>query len=317
LLVRSVGFVVIAAFLIFPVTAAANDSAVVSAPVLAPGDTWTYHTNTSLATGLSLAGRVKLTVTAHRSTQVEGRIYDAYVMAVGGSGTANGMFSTQIGTTQASGDWTIAGQEVFDARGLKLLLSVLDLEANGTLHTNPIPLPFALSVQNTTSFPIDNDPWQFPLAVGATGVVTSRMNFSEDFRIIYYGSNPTPTHSAGQLWWNVTYAIGTSQGVDTPAGHFDAYPIRQTFADGSVTTSYYAPAAGNTARTEARNHNATVGTADLVAYRYQALEPPTFLGLTTDRWAIVVLAIGGAGVLFAWWFRRKRRLAREQNPPPT
>src|SRR3989442_9855631 len=37
-------------------------------------------------------------------------------------------------------------------------------------------------------------------------------------------------------------------------------------------SSFFAPVAGNHARTEAHNGTSTVGTADLVSYRYQALD---------------------------------------------
>src|SRR5213076_1491660 len=153
-------------------------------------------------------------------------------------------FATQFGSTRASGEWTVSGREIVDAHGLEILSSVIDLEANGTLHTNPIPLPFALSVQNTTSYRLEGDPWQFPLAVGATASLSTRMNFSEDFRLVYYGVSPTPTHVAGLAWSNMTYDIQAAVGIDTPAGHFEAYPIRETFADGSFTVSFFAPVAG-------------------------------------------------------------------------
>jgi hypothetical protein len=288
----------------------------VNGPLLAPGDMWTYRTNTSLATGLILDGRVTLTVIARGSSAVEDRMYDSYVMSVSGSGSAAGRFVTPVGSIEASGEWTVTGREIVDARGLKILSSVLDLEANGTLHTNPIPLPFELTVQNTTSYRRDADLWQFPLTVGMTAVLSSRMNFSQDFRLIYGGS-PTPTHSVGQSWWNVTYDIGAGLGIDTPAGRFEAYPIRETYPDGSFTVSFFSPVAGNHARTEAHNRTSSVGAADLVSYRYQALEPPTFLGLTTDRWAIIAITIGAVGIALVWWYRRRKRPVSMTVPPPS
>ncbi len=313
---RSIGFLALAALFILP-TAAPSNPAVVNGPVLAPGDSWTYRTNTSLATGLALDGLVTLTVTAHGSTEVEGRTYDAYTMSVSGSGSATGTFATQFGSTRASGEWTVSGREILDARGLKILSSVIDLEANGTLHTNPIPLPFALSVQNTTSYRLEEDPWQFPLTVGTTAYLSSQMNFSEDFRLVYYGVSPTPRHVAGLTWSNATYDVQAAVGIDTPAGRFDAYPIRETFADGSFTLSFFAPVAGNHARTEAHNGTSTVGTADLVSYRYQALEPPTFLGLTTDRWVLAAIGIVAVGIALVWWYRKRKRPAALPGPPQT
>ncbi len=313
---RTIGFLAIVALFVLP-TAAPSSPAVVNGPLLVPGDTWTYRTNTSLETGLSLDGHVTLTVTAHGATEVEGRTYDAYVMSVTGSGSATGTFATQVGSLQASGEWTVSGREILDAHGLKILSSVIDLEANGTLHTNAIPLAFLLSVQNSTSYRLEGDPWQFPLTVGATASLSSRMNFSEDFRLVYYGASLTPTHVAGLTWSNMTYDIQAVIGIDTPAGRFEAYPIRETFADGSFTVSFFAPVAGNHARTEAHNGTSTVGTADLISYRYQALEPPTFLGLTTDRWAFAAIGFVAVGIALVWWYRRRKRPAALPGPPPT
>jgi hypothetical protein len=310
--VRAIGYLLLAAVLVSASTVEAATNVSVDAPSLTVGDTWTYRTNTSLTRSLALEGRVTLTVTGRGLTSVEGHAFDAYTLDVAGKGTASGTVVTRFITAQASGEWHVTGRELVDVRGLKILSTVLDLEANGTLHTNPIPLPFLLSVQNTTSYRLDADPWQFPLTVGATTVVSSRMNFSEDFHLVYTGFSPPPTHSAGIVWWNVTYGLEASMGIDPPAGHFDAYPIRETFPDGSVTVSFFAPAAGNHARTEAHNRTSTVGTADLVSYRYQALEPPTFLGLTSERWALVAIVIGVVGAVLIWWTRRKRK----PTPPP-
>ena len=312
---RSLGWLALAALLVLPAATAAAETTTVNGPALAPGDHWTYRTNTSLATGLALHGLVTLTVTSHAPTEVEGRSFDAYIMSVTGTGTASGTFALRFGgSAQASGAWTLSGQQVVDARGLKILSSVLDLEANGTIHTNSIPLAFELSVQNTTSFRIDSDPWQFPLTVGATSQVTRRMNFTEDFRLVYFGGSPNPSRTAGIIWWNASYSVEAATAVDTPAGHFDAYPIRESQPDGSETLSFFAPVAGNHARTEARNGTTQLGTAELVSYRYQALEPPTFLGLTTDRWAFVAIGASAAGVLVVWWLRRRRKPATRDEP---
>jgi len=207
-----------------------------------------------------------------------------------------------------------------DARGLKILSTVLDLEANGTLHTNPVPLPFALSVQNTTYYGLDADLWQFPLTVGMTAVVSSQMNFSEDFRF-FYGLQSTPLHTQGSLWWNATYTLEAQVAVDTPAGHFDAYRVRQAAPDGTYGLFYYAPATGNDARTEAYNGTTEVATSELAAYRYQALEPARFLGLTSTDWAIAGTAVAiVVGAIAIVWLRRRRHSRppdSEANQPRT
>jgi hypothetical protein len=314
--VRAIGYLLLAAVLVSASTAEAAMNVSVNAPNLTVGDMWTYRTNTSLTRSFVLEGRVTLSVTGRGLTSVEGHTFDAYTLAVAGSGRASGTVVTRSVSVRASGEWRITGREFVDVRGLKILSTVLDLEANGTLQTT-IPLPFLLSVQNTTSYRLDADPWQFPLSVGGTAVVSSRMNFSEDFHLVYTGFSPPPTHSAGIVWWNVTYGLEAAMGIDPPAGHFDAYPIRATYPDGSVTVSFFAPSAGNHARTEAHNRTSTVGTADLVSYRYQSLEPPTFLGLTSDRWALVAIVIGVGGVVLIWWTRRKRKPTPPPATPPT
>src|SRR5438132_5425043 len=112
------------------------------------------------------------------------------------------------------------------------------------------PDPIALCAQRPDHNVVSTQwrPWQFPLTVGATASLSTRMNFSEDFRLVYYGVSMTPTHVAGLAWSNMTYDIQAAVGIDTPAGHFEAYPIRETYADGSFTVSFFAPVSGNHAR---------------------------------------------------------------------
>lgn len=298
---------------------AVSDTAVsVNAPGLAPGDFWTYRTNTSLS-GLSLDGRVTLTVTGHAPTVVEGTAYDAYAISISGTGTAEGTFEADFGSTVASGAWNLTGQEWIEARGLKVLSTVLDLEAEGTLRTQPVRLPFALRVQNTTSYRLSADVWGFPLQVNDSAVVSTKMNFSTDFGLSF-GLPTPPVHSAGLVWWNVTYALQPPIDVATQAGSFDSYPIRERFPDGSSTLYYYAPAAGYHARTVAHNETSEIGSTELVAYRYQALEPGRFLGLTTNQWGIVAVPIAIGITLFVWWRRRRPRSRQPMTaslPPPT
>src|SRR5438046_9817378 len=138
------------------------------------------------------------------------------------------------------------------------------------------------------------------------------MNFAEDFRLVYFGGGPNPSRTAGIIWWNASYSIEAATSVETLAGHFDAYPIRESEPDGTETVSFFAPVAGNHARTEARNGTTQVGTADLVSYRYQALGPPTSLGLATDRWAFVTVGAAPPTVLvWGGFVRRRKRASRD------
>ena len=286
-----------------------------SGPLLTVGDSWTYRTNTSIGGAFFLGGDVTVTTTGRGLQSVDGIMYDAVRFSLSGAGTANGTVATQFGPTRASGNWVLSGNEVFESAGLKLVSSVLDLEASGTLHTAPVAFPFQLSVQNTTTFRIVEDSWRFPLGIGNSSVVASRMNFSEDSRF-FYGLQTTPSHTQGSLWWNVTYALETPVAVDTPAGHFDSYRFREAAPDGTYSLLYYAPATGNDARTEAYNGTAKVATSELTSYRYQALEPARFFGLTGTDWAITGIAAeaAGGGVLVFWLRIRRRPTPPDRRP---
>lgn len=284
-----------------------------SGPRLTGGDSWTYRTNTSLGGAFYLRGDVTLTATGNEPFSVGGTTYDAVRFSLSGTGTANGSVPTDLGSTPASGTWVLSGSQVLESAGLKVISSILDLEASGTLHVAPVAIPFQLSVQNTRTFQILDDSWRFPIEIGNTSVVATRMNFTEDFRLVY-GLQTTARHTLGNPWWNVTYALETQIALDTPAGHFDAYRIRESAPDGTYSLFYYAPAAGNDARTESYKGTSQVATTELTSYRYQALEPARFLGLTGADWAIVGLVVGAIAItVAAWWLRRHRGSA----PPRT
>jgi hypothetical protein len=299
------------------IVGAAADPLTVEGPRLVRGDYWTYRTNTSLASGLTLEGRVTLTVTDRSTIAVEGTPYDVYNLSLSGGGTAAGTFVTQLGSTKATGSWVLTGWDLAEVGGLKRLWTVLDLEANGTLDWNPVPVPFALRVQNTTRYQLAANTWAFPLRVGNSTVIEARLNFTEDVDLVLPFST-NPTHTIGLAWWNVTYSVGSPVRIDTSVGAFDTFPIDETYSDGTSTRFFFAPVAGNYVRTETRNETSELSTTDLVAYRYQALEPPRFLGLTLDQWAIAVAVIGGVATGFVWWWRKRRRPRTDEAvvPPP-
>lgn len=308
-----IGPIVIALLLLF--AAASTPSETANGPTLTPGDTWTYRTNTSLAAGFYLNGRASLTVLEHAAFAVEGATFDAYRIRVNGSGTAAGTFATQFGSAPASGTWVLTGQETVESEGLKTVASVLDLEASGTLQTQPVPIDFQLSAQNTTTYRLIEDAWRFPLAVGTSAVVRSEINFSEDFRLSF-DILTTPTHSSGLAPWDVAYRIEASAPLDTPAGRFDAFPIRQAYPDGTVNVFFYAPAAGNNVRTETYNGTEAVATTELTSYRYQALEPARFLGLTLSDWTIVAIVVTAGTVAVLLLRRWMRRPTKPPAAPP-
>src|SRR2546427_678028 len=122
-------------------------------------------------------------------------------------------------------------------------------------------------------------------------------------------------------WWNATYTLEAQVAVDPPAGNFDASRIRQATPDGTYGLFYYAPATGNDARTEAYNGTTEVATSELTSYRYQALEPARFLGLTATDWAIAGTAVAVVvGAIAIVWLRRRRHSRppdSEANQPRT
>jgi len=309
--VRASPFLAVLAFALLTLLVFSDRGVAVSGPLLSPGDSWTYRTNTSIGGAFYLVGDVTLRTKGSERVSVDGTTYDAVRFTLSGAGTANGTVATQLGPVRASGSWVLSGNEVLESAGLKVISSVLDLEASGTLHAEPVAIPFQLSVQNTTTFRIVEDPWRFPLGIGNSSVVASRMNFSEDFRF-FYGLQTPPSHTQGSLWWNVTYALETQVAVDTPAGHFDSYRFREAAPDGTYSLLYYAPATGNDARTEAYNGTAKVATSELTSYRYQALEPARFFGLAGTDWAIagIAAAVVGGGVVLFWL-----RIRRQSTPP--
>ena len=308
------------AFALLTLLVVSDRSLAVSGPLLSSGDSWTYRTNTSIDGAFYLVGDVTLTTKGGERVSVDGTTYDAVRFTLSGAGTANGTVATQLGPVRASGSWVLSGNELLESAGLKVISSVLDLEASGTLHAEPVAIPFQLSVQNTTTFRLVDDSWRFPLEIGNSSVVARQMNFSEDFRF-FYGLQSTPLHTQGRLWWNATYTLEARVAVDTPAGHFDTYRIRQAAPDGTYGLFYYAPATGNDARTEAYNGTTKVATSQLTSYRYQALEPARFFGLTVTDWAIagtaVAIVVGAVAIV---WLRRRRHSRppeSESNQPRT
>lgn len=277
------------------------------------GDWWTYQTNSTFEGGLTLGGQATLTVTAVGPERVDGVTIDGVRMSVRGEGTAAGNFTSRFISAPASGVWVLSGEEIMEMSGFKVASSVLDLEANGTLHTQPLPIPFRLSAQNTSTHRFVSDSWHLPLGIGNSTVIRSELNFTEDFEIL---GIPGPSiHASGRVAWNTTYAIEAEIAIDTAAGRFDSYRIRQTLADGSSALLYFAPAVGNYARTESRNGTSEVASAELVAYRYQSLEPSRFIGFAADEWALVVLLVAAAVAGLLVW-RHWQRRPREETPPP-
>ncbi|HKZ98981.1 MAG TPA: hypothetical protein VJ326_05275 [Thermoplasmata archaeon] len=290
-------------------------SARADAPALRVGDSWTYRTNTSFAEGFVLNGTARFTLAARGNVSVEGTDHDAFRVEIRGEGAIHGEVPVNGGSVPISGTWDLVGEELLTASGLKVVSSLLELLAQGV--TQPFSQPFVLRVRNLTRFTILDDSWRFPVDVGDAGSVRSRFNASEDVSFRYSLFDDT-SNSNGTGERTLAYRVESRSDVQTPAGRFEAYAIRETWPDGRYDVLHFAAAVGNNARTQSYNETgAQVATTELVAYRYQALEPATFLGLTATGWAIGLIVASVTTAAASWAWRRRRMALRPPPTPPT
>lgn len=305
-LVRALAVLVALALVGGAGTAAASS---VDRPSWTAGDFWTYRTNTTLTPGLNLTGNATSTVTGMQSTAVGGSSVDAYEVVLTGSGVASGVLSTRNGSVSLHGRWILTGEERFEPTSLHPIYSLLDLSVNGTYEYG-IPLPFSLRVQNTTTFRILSDGWPYPMVVGTAGNVTEAYNFTQDLYSPFIGH----LHESGGGAWTLGFSLSDAVTLATPAGSFPAYPLRMDLPDGTWQLSFFSPAAGNDLRTESHDAGGNLtALTTLVSYRYQAAEPPTFLGLTLVEWAVLLPVVAVAGAIA---FLLLRRFRGAKGPPP-
>lgn len=289
------------------VVAGSGSAAAVERPSWTPGDFWTYRTNITVIPGLNLAGSATSEVTGTYPTGTGGGTVNAIRTVLSGSGTAGGNVTTSNGTIIITGQWTLTGETRLEPRDLHPVYSLIDLSVNGSYHFAapfPVPLPFALRLQNTTTYAILSDSWNYPLVVGSSGNLTAAYNFTEDL----YRPLANPLHLNGTGRSTFAFSVSAAVSLATGAGTFEAYPVREDNPDGSWQRAYYSPAVGNDVRTESYDRVGNLTSVDaLVAYRYQAAEPATFLGLTSEGWAILVAAAGAGGMGVGLLIRRRRR----------
>lgn len=304
---RALAALVTVLLLMLAVAPSGASAASVDRPMWTPGDFWTYRTNTTLTPGLNLTGTATSTVSGTQPTLVGGSVIDALRVVLAGSGTAAGTVSTPSGNVSVQGRWIVTGEERFEPVNRHPVYSLLDLSVNGT-YLNLVP--FSIRVQNTTTFQVLTDGWTYPWPVGGNGSVSVGYNFTQDVYAIGGGA----LHRNGTGRWDLGFSLGEPAAVLTSAGPFSAYPLLETWPDGRAERSWYAPSAGNDVRTETFDANGSLTSeTTLVAYRYQALETPTFLGLTLLEWAAVVVAVVVAAVAVLLLRRRSRR--SKPRPP--
>lgn len=277
-------------------------------PSWTAGDHWTYSTNTTLTAGLNLTGTVTSTVQGLQPTTVGGASVDAYQVLLSGTGSAAGNVTYSGSVFFVQGTWIVTGEERFEPVELQPVYSLFDLTVDGKYQG---VLPYSVRVQNTTTFEILADGWPYPHLAASSGVVTVRYNFTQDSSV--YGPTDQSRHDQGTGEWTETFSMAMPVDTATPLRTFRAFPITATWPDGSRQLSLASPEVGNDVRTEsyAPGGNLTAVTV-LTSYRYQALETPTYLGLTAVQWAIVAPVVAAAAVGLVAYRRRRR----QKGPPP-
>jgi hypothetical protein len=291
-------------------TAGAAHAATVDRPAFTPGDFWTYRTNSTLDLGFSLEGSLTYSVRNRESVALEGDLLDVYRVDLTGEGEAQGTVRPPYGSGVVAGQWSLTGQELVETQGMKVVHSVFDIRVNGTYEGL---IAFRFRVVNTTSFRVLLDGWTFPLAEGDSGDVAFGLNYSQDASLSY-GLATNTTHSNGTASWTIGYSMTPAASIVTPAGTFLAYRITESLPEGSVDLAYYSPTVGANGRTETYNGSGDlVGTTELLAYRYQAGEPATFLGVPLAVWGIAatVAAVAMVTILYA-----RHRRGRKRRPAP-
>ena len=286
---------------------AVGSSPALERPSLTPGDYWAYDANSTLAPGLVINGTVTITVAARETDSVLGASVDVFRLTVIGSGSASGHLNNMGFSGAVTGSWVLAGQELLETSELKVVSSTLDVRVNGTYAGL---VGFTFRVQNTTELRILDDGWAYPLAANSTGNLRAEGSYTQD---VYMSTERNQTSGSGS--WTIAFALGAAERVSTPAGTFDAVPIRETWPDGTFTETDLSPTVGN--GVEIRNYNATgalLATETLTSYRYQALETPTFLGLTLVEWGAAGAVAAGI-LIAAFVVLRRRRRARAARLP--
>ncbi len=288
----------------------------VDGPTLTRGDFWTYSTNTTLAPGFYLEGQVTFLIEAREPVSVNGTVLDAYRVSFRGEGEVKGRLPGLGGGIPATGSWSFVGEELFEAGGLKVVRSFLDLQADG--RTQPLAQSFTLRVQNTTTFDILDDTWRFPVEVGETATVAVLFNSTEDVSI-RYGFFGDSSSTKGEGLRTLVYLVEERVSTSTSAGVFDAYRIRESWPDGQWNLLFFAQEVGNNVRTEAFNKSGIrVAMTSLSSYRYHAAEPLPVLGLPIVYWAMImpVAAVALTLAVRSLHRRRRRQIGLAQESPP-
>lgn len=305
---RQAALLTVAAAFLLVVPAAAR-AATLDRPTLTVGDYWIYRTNSTVVPGLRLDGRLTSSVIDRETATVQGAPLDVFRVVLNGTGTATVHLPPSVGSGSVTGTWLLTGEDLLETTELKPVESLFGLTVTGSGFPQ-----FTVQVQNATYFRIDDDGWTFPLSPGRSGSVVERFNSTQTV----YSSFAQPITTNGTGRWTLTYSMADLTSVTTPAGTFAAYPINETWPGGALDRHFFSPDVGNDVRTESYNGtHVLLSTTQLIGFRYQAAEPPRFLGLSLTEWAAVaaVVAIATISTVLLLRRRRKGKALRGAGPP--
>lgn len=273
------------------------------------GDAWTYDTSTTLIPGLNLTGTVTWNVRGQRSANGSAGPVELYDLVFTGSGSAVGLVSTRYGPVPVHGSWILTGEQLVEPVTLQAVSNLFDLAVNGTAGGF---VQYQGRLQNTTTYQIVSTSASYPVVPGNQWSTTVTYSYVQDYSVT--GPVNRTNHTTGTGAWIEDFSAGEPIAVATPLGTFQAIPITETWPTGDHDIAFAAAEVGNAVRTESYDPNGSLAAASiLTAYRYQALEPPTFLGLTGYQWAVIAAVAAAAGIagLVLRWRRRKK----DPGPP--
>ena len=314
--VRAILAIVLAILLLFSGGVRAPLGPVMDAPAWSIGDFWEYSFNTTFEGTVSLDGRARADVLSVRNVTVAGVSQDVYVIDTLGTGILEGVFASESGTIPAQGAWNLTGEQFITVASRKIVKTLIDIRASGEAQ---VPLfgtaGFTFQWWNSTTYRVEADAWTYPVPLGRSATVTLNSSWTTGANFTLASLLTLRDSDTGAATYDLILELITTASVAVPAGTFEVYVIAETGSDGSREEFYYAPAAGNNARTVSFNGNGEeVSRTELLAFRYQAAGPKPDLVLLGG---LVVGGIGVAAVLGIVGVRAlRRRKAREQELTP-
>ncbi len=291
-------------------SAAPRASAAIEKPLYAKGDTWTYRSNLTDATGLRFLGNSTITAGDVVPITIQGETVEALELGVVGRGTFGGAL---LGVDVA-GNWTVSGSEHWETGAWNSVRSFVRLQAEGTVG-GPAPGMFTLTLVNETTRMVASETFAWPIQEGTSGETHARWQVRQNITITSDGGPPAWNESGLAGNFTTTYAQDGTAVVAVPAGTFATFRIVERGPEGGSRERWFAPAVGSDVRAYGYNDTgARIATSELVTYRYQAAEPPP-----PFPW-LAALVAGLAGVVLflvvALGLRRRSRKPEEVWMPP-